>query len=167
MNFEELDSLLGGESEQEKRDFRELAAALALAQPLQRPPAELKSRLLSRIQSQAEELLPGVFVRRGGDGGWKPTRFEGVSYKTLYLDRAEDTHTLLLRFAPGARYPRHRHAKVEQCLVLSGEVTIDGKVTMGPGDFEWAAAQTTHDEIFSANGSEVLIIASLHDEVLA
>jgi quercetin dioxygenase-like cupin family protein len=162
MNFDDLDSAMGGESEAEKLEFRELSASLGLALPLDRPSENLKSRLMKLVNEQPAEPLPGIFVRRAGESGWTPTRFEGVTYKTLYIDRALDLHTLLLRFEPGGRYPRHRHAKVEQCLVLSGEVSVDGQVSLNAGDFEWARA-----EIYSANGCELLIIASLHDEVLA
>jgi anti-sigma factor ChrR (cupin superfamily) len=75
--------------------------------------------------------------------------------------------TLILRLAPGAKYPSHRHKRAEQCLVLSGQVSIGPGINIGPGDFEWAEASTDHDAVYSEHGCDLLIIASRHDEVLA
>ncbi len=72
----------------------------------------------------------------------------------------------VLRLEPGARYPRHRHTRPEQCLVLQGEVEIDAKLRIEAGDFEWADGDTIHDSISSTTGCELLIISSLHDEIL-
>ena len=77
----------------------------------------------------------------------------------------------VLRLEPGARYPRrrhtrHRHTRPQQCLVLQGEVEIDAKLRIEAGDFEWADGDTIHDSISSTTGCELLIISSLHDEIL-
>ncbi len=151
----------GAEDENEAQEFSELAAHLGFAGQLERPSAGLKTRLMASIA-----MPTGVHVLRQGEGEWKQTPFAGVSYKSLFVDRETAMHTLLLRLEPGARYPRHRHTRPEQCLVLQGEVEIDAKLRIEAGDFEWADGDTIHDSISSTTGCELLIISSLHDEIL-
>jgi len=132
--------------------------------PLQLPSPSLKARLMASI---AETQKAEPHILRQDEGTWKKTKFEGVTFKSLYIDRETEMHTLILRLAPGAGYPRHRHSRPEQCLVLSGDVEIDKSVQLGPGDFEWVDGQTTHDSVTTKDGCQLLIIDSLHDEVLA
>ena len=54
------------------------------------------------------------------DFTWTPFR-PGVEEHRLYGAHQPDAPTAsLLRYAPGARIPRHRHAAVEHILVLAG-----------------------------------------------
>ena len=157
---DDLKDQLGAESEMEGQEFLELAAQLGFTGELERPSAGLKARLMAAIAVPA-----GVHVLRQSEGVWKQTPFTGVSYKSLFVDRETAMHTLLLRLEPGARYPRHRHKRPEQCLVLRGEVEIDATLRIEAGDFEWADGETIHDSISTATGCELLIISSLHDEI--
>ena len=157
---DDLKDQLGAESEMEGQEFLELAAQLGFTGELERPSAGLKARLMAAIAVPA-----GVHVLRQSEGVWKQTPFKGVSYKSLFVDRETAMHTLLLRLEPGARYPRHRHKRPEQCLVLRGEVEIDATLRIEAGDFEWADGETIHDSISTATGCELLIISSLHDEI--
>ena len=50
---------------------------------------------------------------------WEPTRFPGVDVKPLYQD-ASGRQTSLVRMAPGARLPRHRHVGIEQSYMGEG-----------------------------------------------
>lgn len=152
---------LGAENENEAQEFLELVAQLGFAGELQRPSEGLKARLMASIA-----VPEGLHVLRQSEGTWKQTPFAGVSYKSLFVDRETSMHTLLLKLEPGACYPRHRHKRPEQCLVLRGEVDIDSKLRIEAGDFEWADGETIHDSISSKTGCELLIISSLHDEVL-
>lgn len=65
---------------------------------------------------------------------WRDTPYEGVTWKKLAFDPAAGLSTVLLRFAPGARYGTHRHPRGEQYLVLEGTLT-DGGETWGPGTY--------------------------------
>ena len=47
---------------------------------------------------------------------WEPTGFDGVSLARLYVDPVRGKLASLVRMAPGAKYPSHRHAGVEHCL---------------------------------------------------
>ncbi len=151
----------------EVRAFQEAAAQLACSLPAENPSPELRDRLLTRVrQIGFTEPLPGVHVLRASEHGWRKTPFPGVTYKQLYFDAATSMQTSLLRMDRGARYPAHRHAAVEQCLVLEGECAI-GQLTLAEGDYERADAETRHDVITTDRGCLLLIIASRHDEFLA
>lgn len=166
MEKEPIARRLGAESEEELKLFTELAADLALAGPLTAPRPSLKSRLMERLAAVPSEPQPGVFILKATGMSWKPTRFPGVDFKSLFYDQESKMRTVLLRMAPGARYPQHRHAKPEQCLVLSGDVDVVPGVTISQGDFEWATPGTVHAGLFSRNGCELLIVASAEDEVM-
>jgi anti-sigma factor ChrR (cupin superfamily) len=50
---------------------------------------------------------------------WQPFR-EGVEIARLYGDGVSGPSAALLRYAPGAQLPPHRHVDYEQIIVLSG-----------------------------------------------
>ena len=156
---------LGAVGDEETAEFQEIAAKLALAEPVQRPSPRLRERLLAAVGPMMSEPEPGVHVLRAGRASWKKTPFPGVQYKRLFVDR-ENRETLLLKLGPEARYPRHRHKDVEQCLVLSGDVRMGGHIRLFEGDFEWAEAETSHEYVSTDSGCTLLIVASRHDEIL-
>jgi quercetin dioxygenase-like cupin family protein len=81
----------------------------------------------------------------------------GVSYKTLNKT-PEGSLTLLLKFEPGAEYPRHTHPAGEEYYVVSGMLDDVGR-TYGPGSFVYHAPGSTHTPR-SARGCEVLVFLS-------
>lgn len=141
-------------------------AALSLL-PMTLPPCSpspsVRERLMSRVR--ASQLPPGMKVVRSGEGTWKDTPFPGVSTRLLDYDRETDRVTVLLRFAPGATYPSHRHRGAEQCLVLEGDVESAG-VRLTAGDYSVAPAASVHGVLCSESGCLLLIMASRGDEIL-
>lgn len=174
MDEANLTELLGAQDPEEAAHFVELATQLAFAAPAATPSPALKARLMAALLSPAtagrkdvpQQELPGVFVLRQQQQSWRPTPFAGVTYNHLYLNEQTKLQTVILRLEPGAHYPRHRHREVEQCLVLSGDVFTAGRRALVAGDFEWAEAGTEHDSITSTNGCELLLIASVHNEMV-
>ncbi len=73
------------------------------------------------------------------DMDWKPTQFEGISIKVLYEDPAKGEMTCLLRWAPGAKLPMHRHPEIEQSWVLEGSFADHDGVARA-GQFVWRSA---------------------------
>jgi anti-sigma factor ChrR (cupin superfamily) len=57
-----------------------------------------------------------------GDRSWTERR-PGVAWKVLW--EHGDHKALLVRYAPGASVPRHRHLGDEQIFVLEGSVSDD------------------------------------------
>jgi anti-sigma factor ChrR (cupin superfamily) len=95
---------------------------------------------------------------------WESTRFPGVQTKTLYRD-ASGRHTSLVRMAPGARLPDHRHVGIEQSYVLEGTlVDEDGACTAG--NFVWRRAGSVH-EAWTPDGCVVLGIFEQPNEFLS
>jgi quercetin dioxygenase-like cupin family protein len=75
---------------------------------------------------------------------WKPTPFEGISIKVLYEDPGKGEMTCLLRWAPGAHLPLHKHADIEQTWVLEGSF-YDDAGTCRAGEFVWREAGSVHE----------------------
>lgn len=150
--------------------LRETAAVLPYALADVNPHPRLRQRVLASVQGSGriptEQPLPGVFVVRKPNQQWKKSPFAGVEVKTLYVDRQTGAITSLLKLEPGAHYPAHHHAAVEQCLVLEGTVRI-GQVFLEPGDFEFANEGTDHAIVQSDTGCVLMIISNQQDEVFA
>lgn len=153
---------------EELASFSETAADLPYSLPDLSPPPKIREIVLASISPKKkmpiEQPLPGVFVRRKGDQQWKNAPYPGVTFKTLYVDPVTKSVTSLLKLVPGALYPAHRHAAVEQCLVLEGTVRI-GQIVLHAGDFEYANAGTQHSTIHSDSGCLLLIMSNQLDEV--
>lgn len=156
--------------------MEETAARLALAAPLEKPCGGLRAKLLRKIQepqtkprplSGFTEAIPGFHVLKNGQGKWRKHTAPGIEFQILSLDPATDALTSLVRLAPGAKLPRHRHAREEQCWVLEGDVRqTDDSIRMQAGDFFRAMPGTTHDPITTDHGCLLLIIGAAHDEPL-
>ncbi|MFN7939502.1 MAG: cupin domain-containing protein [Bryobacteraceae bacterium] len=156
--------------------FEETAARLVFSAPLEKPRAGLRNQLLQRIAepetkpkliSGFTEPVPGFHVLKSGDGKWRQHDAPGIQYKVLSFDPASDAITTLVRMAPGAKYPRHRHSREEQCWVVEGDVRqIDNSISMRAGDFFRAMPGTDHDSITTDEGCLLIIIGSAHDERL-
>lgn len=145
----------------EVRACDEAASQLAFAAERE-PPAYLRERVLASIQDPPD----AISIVRKDQGDWMRTPFPGVSVKPLYVDPRSQLVTQLVRLAPGARYPSHRHAAPEQCYVVEGDVRI-GEDVFGAGDFSLAATKSTHGVVSSVNGCLLVIIASPANEIFA
>lgn len=87
----------------------------------------------------------------------------GVSYKTLR--KGEDgSLSILLKFAPGAKYLAHRHPGGEEYFVLEGALDDLGK-SWPAGSYIWHPPQSAHRPS-SANGAVVLVILQKPVELL-
>ena len=64
----------------------------------------------------------------GAELPWRETPYPGVRFKKLEFEPPAGRSTVLLRFAPGARYGAHAHPQGEQYFVLSGSVEDSGEV---------------------------------------
>ncbi|MDZ7361030.1 MAG: cupin domain-containing protein [candidate division KSB1 bacterium] len=152
------------------------------------PPVALKQRLLDSIKNtdtppsrfqrspqiwkswpdESENLssLPsGLLTVHAHEGVWEDIGVNGILVKRLFVDRANDRATMLVRMPAGASYPRHRHAGAEQCYVLEGDLRFGGRVFRA-GDFQCAEADSIHDIQYTEAGCLLLIVSSLHDEIV-
>jgi quercetin dioxygenase-like cupin family protein len=149
--------------------------AMALAAPQVEPPARVRAQLLAVIAADAaggdavgDPLAGAVPVKTANytllasEGQWNETPFPGITMKILAIEPARNLVTMLLKGEPGARYPSHRHSTGEECYVVSGSVVIEGRV-LRAGDFHHAEADTDHGEIYTTEGTEVLLIGAVSD----
>jgi len=120
------------------------------------------------VAGSAEAL--GSLVPAAGDEddatGWEATGTPGISTRRLHVDAERRTATMLIRMAPGASYPAHRHGGPEQCYVVRGELCLEG-TRMPAGTYLHAAPGSVHGVQSSAEGCLLFIVSSLDDELLA
>ena len=69
---------------------------------------------------------------------------------------------MLVRLAPGAEYPPHRHAGIEELYLLHGELTIDDK-KLYPGDYNRGEPGTADQRIWSETGCTCVLLTSTRD----
>src|SRR5512134_1960124 len=130
----------------------ELAAGLKPAQLSGEQREGMRARLRSTLSAQLPE---GMTTLRGADGEWLSIN-PLVQIKVLRVDAAAGNQTLLLRAAPGAVLPRHRHSREEEFIVLEGECRI-GELRLSAGDAHFAAAGSWHEDITTESGVLVLV----------
>jgi len=162
-----------------RRTLARMDLELVQGEARREPPAELKQRLLQRIEP-VEAAAPAprrawqqwsgdpedLEIVRGSEAGFEPTDFEGVEVRPLSVDSARESVTMLVRMAPGASYPEHRHAAREECYVLSGDLQV-GEKSMQAGDYQVAPAGSVHETQSTRGGCTLLIVSSQRDELLA
>ncbi len=107
----------------------------------------LRSRLLSRAE-KSRLAAAGTITVRARDGAWRHVK-SGVRVKTLWHGAHSDS--VLIELQPGAALPMHRHAALEEGIVLSGGFQIDG-MSLGPGDYHMSPVGSRHGRITSEQG---------------
>lgn len=137
-------------------------------------PSSLRDKLIESIREESTPVPravspivfedAGLIVLRTSQMEWS-TLSPGLSVKVLFDDKEREVTTTLLRLAPGAMYPAHRHKSVEEVYVLQGELQVEG-VDLRPGDFCLAQPDTIHEGSYSKTGCVLVVKSSKHDEVL-
>ncbi len=126
-----------------------LASATPPLAPDARAAARMREQLFQRVHAPAQDFL---FIH-SHEGEW--TRLlKGVELKLLRQD--EQSRSYLLRMTPGARVPPHEHPLDEECLVLEGDVTLNG-VLCRAGDYHLAQQGKPHDWLTSETGCLLFI----------
>jgi anti-sigma factor ChrR (cupin superfamily) len=148
--------------EAEVRECGDLTVRLAGTIPPSTPPAALRDRVL------AQAVLPrGVLALvRAGKMNWQPAAFAGVSFVRLYEDGARGELTSLVRMMPGARYPSHRHAGLEHCYVLEGDLVFEDH-TLTAGDYSAGSPDAEHTSATTKQGCLLFIVHNACDELHA
>jgi quercetin dioxygenase-like cupin family protein len=122
--------------------------------------ARVKRRLLRRI---AAESMPRHLTVPPGAGDWQPFG-PGVAIKVLHQEG--EAMSYLLRLAPGATLPPHRHPVDEECLVLEGEMHIGG-VVVGPGGYHLGRRGVLHDTLGSPGGALIFLRGAVPEAALS
>lgn len=87
---------------------------------------------------------------------WRSSKFaEGIDVKDL--GRADGRMMQLVRYAPGASFPLHRHAGPEFIYLLEGEAIQEGQQLL-PGWAAVAATDTIDENFHSPTGCVFLTV---------
>ena len=112
--------------------------------------ARVKRRVLARI---AEAQRTDHLTVRAEDGQWQPFG-PGLALKVLH--EAGGVMSYLVRLAPGAVLPPHRHPMDEECVVLEGSLRI-GDLEVGAGGFHLGRQDVLHMPIVSERGALIFL----------
>ena len=100
---------------------------------------------VSALWDLPEASVSDTFAKLKQRSAWQWTALPGVRVLTVEGGpRTQGAETFLVRFAPGTRFPRHRHPGPEALLVLQGSYTDDHGRRVGPGDLHEMAPDTEH-----------------------
>ncbi len=165
------------------RSFEEAAGQLGFAAAAAAPSADLRARLLQRIQAETEQpganaepargperaILfdeGGLLIARSTEMDWEAAPLPGISSRVLFNDPKRQYTTQLVRMEPNTTYPSHRHSEVEELYLLEGDLLVEGQ-TMRPGDYCRAEPDSIHGQVGTKSGALFLVLSSQQDEVLA
>ncbi len=115
-----------------------------------------------RIERAVDDLekSPATRTVRSADMGWEPF-VAGIQRKLLHTDAEAGVQIVLYKVAPGTSLATHGHLINEECLVLDGEIEVDGVVARS-GDLHIAFANTRHGVLTSRTGALLYARADLH-----
>ncbi|HSV01729.1 MAG TPA: cupin domain-containing protein, partial [Phenylobacterium sp.] len=85
-----------------------------------------------------------------------------IECKLLADDAERRRVSMLVRLAPGASYPPHTHAGVEELHLLEGELWIDQR-KLFPGDYNYGPPGASDERVWSETGCTCVLITSTQD----
>jgi anti-sigma factor ChrR (cupin superfamily) len=126
-----------------------------------RPTTSLQERLALRIAEETgnEPVLPPA--RQWSEPEWEQVA-PGIECKLLATDTERHRVSMLVRLAPGASYPAHTHAGVEELHLLDGELWIDERKLV-PGDYNYGAPGASDERVWSETGCTCVLVTSTKD----
>jgi anti-sigma factor ChrR (cupin superfamily) len=126
-----------------------------------RPTAPLQARLAHRIAEETGKAPVLPLTPRWTEPEWDQVA-PGIECKLLASDTEQHRVSMLVRLAPGASYPAHTHAGVEELHLLDGELWIDGRKLM-PGDYNYGAPGADDERVWSETGCTCVLMTSTKD----
>jgi hypothetical protein len=126
-----------------------------------RPTTSLQDRLALRIAEETgkQPVLPPA--RQWSEPEWEQVA-PGIECKLLADDTKRQRVSMLVRLAPGASYPPHTHAGVEELHLLDGELWINGRKLV-PGDYNYGAPEWLDESVWSETGCTCVLVTSTKD----
>jgi hypothetical protein len=99
-------------------------------------------------------------IRHRDEIEWETIRWPGETGKMLFHPRPErptEPNAGILRLAPGAHHPLHRHDFAQVWYILSGEYRIGDRLC-GPGTMLFHPDGHYEDVLATETGGEILIV---------
>ncbi len=131
----------------------DLLEAFCAAQAPEPVDARMAQRVKQRVLQRIAELEDSHLTVQAADDTWQPFG-TGVQIKVLH--EAGGIMSYLLKLAPGASIPAHRHPCDEECVVLEGALQI-GDLTVPAGGFHLARQGALHDRITTVDGATIFL----------
>jgi anti-sigma factor ChrR (cupin superfamily) len=148
-----------------RRELGELRAAVqrfvAWPTDVLRPSTSLAARLALRIAAESGSQPVPPPAQQWLEPQWEQVA-AGIECQLLATDSHRHRVSMLVRLAPGASYPAHTHAGVEELHLLAGELWIDERKLV-PGDYNYAPPGTGDDRVWSETGCTCVLITSTQD----
>ena len=126
-----------------------------------RPTASLQMRLALRLAEETGQRPVLPQAQQWSEPEWEQVA-PGIECKLLATDRERHRVSMLVRLAPGAKYPAHTHAGVEELHLLDGELWIDER-KLFPGDYNYGAPGTGDESVWSETGCTCVLVTSTKD----
>jgi anti-sigma factor ChrR (cupin superfamily) len=125
-----------------------------------RPARPLWDRLARRIAAETgQPAMPEP--PRPAQPEWEEAG-PGIFCKLLATDIERGRVSMLVRLAPGAEYPPHTHAGVEEAYMLEGVLIVDDK-KLHPGDYLRSEPGTSDHRVWSETGCTCVLLTSTRD----
>ncbi len=129
-----------------------LALAIDPLPPTRAIRERVRERLLARVAGTGGQ---GAVGTRLAEGEWRRL-LPGIEIKRLCVEPEQGRETCLWRLMPGAVIPPHPHPIRETCLVVVGDVELEG-VTWTRGDWIEIEAGADHGSVRARTESLLLI----------
>ena len=129
------------------------------------PPRRVKTRMLKQLMARTAPVQAAAAATARHQRAAEPTHALDAPQQPVTIDahlapwkafapgierqvlfRRAGTFAFLLRMQTGAVIPPHDHAHHEECLVVEGEIDIDGTIARA-GDFHFAPQGVRHTPI--------------------
>lgn len=139
----------------------QLIAFLGHLAPAAAPPADLKQRLLERIQNELPPPAPPASsaLRSSVDLeslDWVPSDWPGVHVHWLRQDVSTGSGAVYFHIQPGYSAPSHRHIGAEDCLVLQGGFR-DRRGEYHAGDLVYYEPGSIHQDFQALDGEPCVL----------
>jgi mannose-6-phosphate isomerase-like protein (cupin superfamily) len=115
---------------------------------------------MSEVAKQSRQKDPPPLVRHVDEMEWETIRWPGETGKMLFHPSEENPtapNAGLLRLAPGAHHPWHRHDFAQVWYILEGEFTIGDRVCT-PGTMLFHGDPHCEEELHTEHGGVILIV---------
>jgi anti-sigma factor ChrR (cupin superfamily) len=126
-----------------------------------RPTTALQARLARRIADETGKPPVPPPAPQWREPDWEQVA-AGIEVKLLATDTERHRVSMLVRLAPGASYPPHTHAGVEELHLLAGELWIEDRKLL-PGDYNYGAPGAGDQRVYSETGCTCVLVTSTKD----
>lgn len=128
-----------------------------------RPTSALQARLAQRIAEDTGSPLVLPPALRWAEPDWQQVA-PGIQCKLLATDAERRRVSMLVRLAPGASYPPHTHAGIEELHLLDGVLWIDDRKLV-PGDYSYGSPGASDNRVWSETGCTCVLVTSTEDSL--